>query len=98
MVKKNKNFFNRKKIAADANINFSYKSISKKNMKKFMISYKKISIITVTKNSQKTIETAIKSFIKQNYKNKELILIDGKSSDKTISIINKYKKIKYPNL
>ena len=28
--KKNKNFFNRKKIAADANINFSYKSISKK--------------------------------------------------------------------
>lgn len=56
-----------------------------------MISYKKISIITVTKNSQKTIETAIKSFIKQDYKNKELILIDGKSSDKTISIINKYK-------
>ena len=53
-----------------------------------MISYKKISIITVTKNSQKTIETAIKSFIKQDYKNKELILIDGKSSDKTISIIN----------
>ena len=93
---KKQNFFNRKKIAADANINFSYKSISK-NMKKFMISYKKISIITVTKNSQKTIETAIKSFIKQDYKNKELILIDGKSSDKTISIINKYKK-KYPNL
>ena len=28
--KKNKNFFNRKKIAADAYINFSYKSISKK--------------------------------------------------------------------
>ena len=28
--KKTKNFFNRKKIAADANINFSYKSISKK--------------------------------------------------------------------
>ena len=56
-------------------------------MKKFMISYKKISIITVTKNSQKTIETTIKSFIKQDYKNKELILIDGKSSDKTISII-----------
>ena len=56
-----------------------------------MISYRKISIITVTKNSQKTIETAIKSFFKQDYKNKELILIDGKSSDKTISIINKYK-------
>ena len=30
---KNKNFFNRKKIAADANINFSYKSISQKYKK-----------------------------------------------------------------
>ena len=56
-----------------------------------MISYKKISIITVTKNSQKTIEKTIKSFISQDYKNKELILIDGKSSDKTISIIAKYR-------
>ena len=33
----------------------------------------------------------IKSFISQDYKNKELILIDGKSSDKTISIIAKYR-------
>lgn len=57
-----------------------------------MKNYKKISIITVTKNSQKTIESTIKSFIKQDYKNKELILVDGKSSDKTISIIKKYKK------
>ena len=56
-----------------------------------MKTYKKISIITVTKNSQKTIGSTIKSFIKQDYKNKELIIVDGKSSDKTISIINKYK-------
>ncbi len=56
-----------------------------------MKSYKKISIITVTKNSQNTIESTIKSFIKQDYKNKELIIVDGKSSDKTISIIKKYK-------
>ncbi len=54
--------------------------------------YKKISIITVTKNSQDTLEKTIKSFFKQDYKKKELIIIDGKSYDKTIAIIKKYKK------
>ena len=58
-----------------------------------MKNYKKISVVTVTKNSQKTVESTIKSFISQDYKNKELILIDGKSLDKTISIVNKYKNI-----
>ena len=52
---------------------------------------KKISIITATKNSEVTIEKTIKSFIKQEYKNKELILVDGKSQDRTLSIIKKYK-------
>lgn len=58
-----------------------------------MKNYKKISVVTVTKNSQKTVESTIKSFISQDYKNKELILVDGKSLDKTISIVNKYKNI-----
>jgi glycosyltransferase involved in cell wall biosynthesis len=53
--------------------------------------YKKISIITVTKNSEKTIEKTIKSYIQQNYKNKELIIVDGNSLDGTMSIINKYR-------
>ena len=53
---------------------------------------KKISIITVTKNSEKYLEKNILSVHKQKYKNYEHIVIDGKSTDKTIDIINKHKK------
>ncbi len=49
------------------------------------------SIITVTNNSQSTIEKTILSVINQSYKNYEYIIIDGGSSDKTLEIINKYK-------
>tara|TARA_B110001454_G_C12716780_1_gene432890 strand:- start:1418 stop:2197 length:780 start_codon:yes stop_codon:yes gene_type:complete len=54
----------------------------------------KISIITVVLNGQKSIERCLKSVINQNYpKNKiEYIVIDGGSTDKTVSIIKKYKK------
>jgi len=56
----------------------------------------KITIITVTKNSEKYLEKNILSVINQNYKNYEHIIIDGKSTDKTIDIVNKYEnKIKY---
>jgi glycosyltransferase involved in cell wall biosynthesis len=51
----------------------------------------KISIITVTKNSEKFIERNILSIIDQSYKNYEHIIIDGNSSDKTMEIVNKYK-------
>jgi glycosyltransferase involved in cell wall biosynthesis len=53
----------------------------------------KISIITVSLNSEHKIEKTIKSVINQNYiKNKiEHIIIDGKSVDKTIKILKKYK-------
>ena len=50
---------------------------------------KKISIVTVTKNSEVNIEKSINSFLSQNYVNKELIIIDGLSSDNTLKIINK---------
>ena len=57
---------------------------------------KKISIITVTKNSEKYLEKNILSVHKQMYKNYEHIIIDGKSTDNTLNIINKHKKkIKY---
>ena len=46
----------------------------------------KISIITVTKNSEKFIERNILSVIGQSYKNYEHIIIDGNSSDKTMEI------------
>ncbi len=57
-----------------------------------MVKEPKISIITVCKNSSATIEETIKSIIKQNYNNIELIIIDGKSTDDTLTIIEKYKK------
>ena len=50
----------------------------------------KVSIITVTYNSDQYLEDCIVSVINQSYKNIEYIIIDGKSIDKTISIIKKY--------
>lgn len=53
----------------------------------------KISIITVSYNSAKTIETTFASMLNQTYDNIEYIVIDGGSTDNTLNIIEKYKKI-----
>ena len=50
-----------------------------------------ISIITVVKNAENTIEKCIKSVLNQNYKNIQYIIIDGNSTDNTKKIIDKYK-------
>ena len=55
-------------------------------MKKF-----KISIITVTKNSEKFIKENIKSLLSQSFKNFEHIIVDGNSSDKTLKIAKSFK-------
>ena len=52
----------------------------------------KISIITVTKNSEKFLPQNILSVKSQKYKNFEHIIVDGNSKDKTIKIINSHKK------
>ena len=52
---------------------------------------KKISIITVVKNSLDSIEETIKSVISQNYQNLEYIIIDNNSDDGSEKIIEKYK-------
>jgi glycosyltransferase involved in cell wall biosynthesis len=50
----------------------------------------KISIITVVFNSEKLIETTIESVLSQTYPNIEYVIIDGNSTDGTVSIIKKY--------
>ncbi len=51
----------------------------------------KISLITVVYNSENSIEQCIQSVLTQSYKNIEYIIIDAKSTDRTLEIIDKYK-------
>ena len=50
----------------------------------------KISIITVTLNSQKTLRDTVNSVLSQTYKNIEHIIVDGGSHDQTIKILKRY--------
>jgi len=50
----------------------------------------KVSIVTITYNSEKTLKDTIESVISQTYKDIEYIIVDGNSSDKTIEIVNSY--------
>lgn len=50
----------------------------------------KISIIMPSYNQGLYIDYAIKSILSQSYQNKELIIIDGGSTDNSVSIIKKY--------
>jgi glycosyltransferase involved in cell wall biosynthesis len=53
--------------------------------------YPKISIVTPVFNGEKYIQEMIESILNQNYPNLEFIIIDGGSSDGTLSVINKYR-------
>lgn len=60
----------------------------------------KISIITTSYNSDKTIEETILSVLSQDYDNFEHIIVDGNSKDKTMEIVKNYEskyngKLKY---
>ena len=51
----------------------------------------KITIITVTYNCKTNIEATISSIISQDYSNIEFLIIDGRSCDGTLEILEKYK-------
>lgn len=52
----------------------------------------KVSIITVTYNSAKTLKESLQSVLTQSYQNIEYIIVDGNSNDQTLDIIKEYEK------
>ena len=50
----------------------------------------KVSLITITFNSERTLEDTIQSVVAQDYPNIEYIIIDGNSKDGTMKIVEKY--------
>lgn len=55
-----------------------------------------ISVIIAVYNGEKYLNGAIESILQQSYKNYEIIIIDGGSTDSTVNIIDKHRKnIKY---
>jgi len=51
-----------------------------------------ISIITPTYNHEKYIEECIRSVLKQDYQNWEMIIVDDASTDNTVKVIEKYER------
>jgi len=60
-------------------------------MSKYCAKNTKVSLITVVFNNVFFIEDSIKSILTQSYRNIEIIIIDGGSSDGTVDIIKKYR-------
>ncbi len=57
----------------------------------------KISVIMTVLNGEKFLNSSIDSFLNQDYKDKELIIVDGISTDNSWQIIDRYQQ-KYPDL
>lgn len=51
----------------------------------------KISVITASYNSERTIAYAIESFLSQNHPNKEMLILDGSSKDDTLKIVEAFR-------
>ena len=50
----------------------------------------KISVVMVTFNSARTVRYAIESFLAQTYRDTELVIVDGASTDDTVAIAESY--------
>ena len=79
-------FHNFKQKKIEGGLRLKSKFNDKKNAKPL------ISIITVVKNNSKTLKKCIKSVIDQRNVNTEHIIIDGGSSDNTVSILKRYSR------
>lgn len=62
-----------------------------------MANFPKISIITVVFNGEKDIQQCILSVASQRYPNKEHLIVDGLSTDKTMEIVRRYAD-QYPHI
>lgn len=56
--------------------------------------YPKVSIVVPTRNEEKHIEKCLKSLLENDYPNKEIIVVDGMSEDKTREIVKKFDNVK----
>ena len=50
----------------------------------------KISVVTVCFNSEKTIRHTVESFLRQRHPDKEMLVVDGCSRDRTVEIVRGY--------
>lgn len=57
------------------------------------MSHPLFSIVTITFNSEKTIERTLKSILNQTLKDYEYIIVDGASKDSTMDIVRKYEPL-----
>jgi len=60
-------------------------------MKIHKIKEPKISVLIANYNNSLFLKRCINSVLRQNYKKKEIIVVDDKSSDDSLNILKKYK-------